>query len=386
MLAALVVCGTVAAAGTSIFSEPLPAHYRTQTRLTSALAQPISARWKGLTLRSLLRRLSRDREIAIVLDRRIDPEQEVSLETGERSLSSALDEIARSANVAVTRVGNCLLFAPPSAASRLRTLITLRERELRSFDGGQFGRASRRNLERATITWADLDRPVEIVLAIGHQFGLSIAGTETIPHDMWAGATIPNATAAEALSLVLNQFDLTFQWTNGGSGVRLVTVPSRVVIERRYALHGRPPAEVLRILHAKIDGLDADFHGGRLMVRGTLEQHEVVESVLGIDRLQQGSPTGKRKPVKRSTLPLARQSFELQARGVNLRELVGELKAQGIEIRYDEDALRKAGVDLDHQISVDLPGLPAAAFFRRLFEPHGLRYHFDGETVIIEPK
>src|ERR1700732_4914824 len=79
--------------------------------------------------------------------------------------------------------------------------------------------------QKATISWEDLERPAEIVSRIGQQFGLTIVGLEQVPHDLWAGAAIPDATVCEALSLVLNQFDLTFERLPGGAGVRLVRTP-----------------------------------------------------------------------------------------------------------------------------------------------------------------
>ncbi|HUE12649.1 MAG TPA: STN domain-containing protein [Planctomycetaceae bacterium] len=365
---------------TGIFSDPLPTRYRTQGRFTAALNRSISATWKGVPLRSMLRRLAREREIAILLDRRVDPDQEIEIDTGERSLRSAVDEIARLAHLAVSRVGNSLLVGPPAASFRLRTLVALRERELAIRDIDSSDRLFRLRTERATIRWDDLERPSDIVRMIGRQFRLSIAGIELIPHDLWAGAVAPEATAAEALSLVLNQFDLTFEWTDRGAGIRLIAVPPTVAIERSYALHGRPAGETLRTLHSKIEGLEAEVRGGKLLVRGSLEQHEAVASVLGL------SKDPKRTMGKRPTTPLERQSFTLQAHGVSLRDLLDELKKQGLTIEYNADELQKAGIDLKQKVSCDLPQLPAPQFFSRLLDPYGLTFRFDHAAVVIRPK
>src|SRR5271170_8205396 len=87
--------GARADASSTLFADALPAHYRTGRRFTTALEQPISGSWKGVPLRSVLRRLSHERQISILLDRRVDPDQEVQLETGDRSLRSALHELVR---------------------------------------------------------------------------------------------------------------------------------------------------------------------------------------------------------------------------------------------------------------------------------------------------
>ena len=80
------------------------------------------------------------------------------------------------------------------------------------------------------------------------------------------------------------------------------------------------------------------------------------------------------------------KSFTLQAHGVSLRDLFGELQKQGLSIEYDADRLEKAGIALSQKVSIDLPRLPAPRFFATLLDPYGLTYHFTRTSVVIEPK
>ena len=228
--------------------------------------------------------------------------------------------------------------------------------------------------------WEDLERPADIVSRIGQQFGLSIVGLEQVPHDLWAGAAIPDATVCEALSLVLNQFDLTFEWLPHEAGVRLVRVPDHVAIERTYALHGKRAPQTIRILHSLIEGLDAQSRGGKLVVRGTLEQHEIVASVI------RGASGSLQPKSKQAAVPIEKQSFMLQAGGVSLQELFVELKKQGLPMEYDAALLKKAGVDLRRKVDIDLPRLPAAEFLTRLLDPYKLTFRFERGTVVVVPK
>ncbi|HET6327019.1 MAG TPA: STN domain-containing protein [Planctomycetaceae bacterium] len=366
-------------APSKLFPDALPDHYRTGRRFTTALEQPISASWKGVPLRSILRRLSHEREVSILLDRRVDPEQEVQLETSDVALRSTLHEIVRVTRLGVTQVGNCLIVAPAVPVLRLRTLIALRDKELERDSATSAGAAHLRT-QRATIAWDDLASPAEILASIGRQFGLSIGGLDQIPHDLWAGATIPDATASEALSLVLNQFDLTFVWLPHEKGIRVMPIPARVVIERAYALHGKSPAQTLRILRSLIEGLDAESRGPKIIVRGTLEQHEMV-----VLALRGGKVTPQSKS-KQAPLPIEKQSFMLQAGGVSLQELFEELKKQGLPLEYNAALLKEAGVDLKHRIAVDLPRLPATEFLTQLLEPHKLTFRIERGVVVISPK
>jgi hypothetical protein len=371
--------GVCADGASSLFPDALPAHYRTGRRFTTALDLPISAAWKGVPLRSILRRLSHEQEIAILLDRRVDPDQEVQLETGDLPLRSAFHEIVQVTRLGVTQVGNSLIVAPAVLVLRLRTLIAIRDKELERASASQ-AKASHLRTQKATIAWEDLDSPAEIVTRIGREFGLSVVGLDQIPHDLWAGATIPEATASEALSLVLNQFDLTFEWLPHQSGVRLVPVPAHVAIERSYTLRGKSAPQMLRILRATIDGLDAEQHGSKLVVRGTLEQHEIVAAVV-----RGGKGTGQSQS-KQAAVPIEKQSFMLQAGGVSLQDLFSELKKQGLPIEYDAHLLKAAGINLKKKISVDLPRLPAAQFLTRLLEPYGMTFRFERGVVVVVPK
>jgi hypothetical protein len=366
-------------ASKGLFADPLPSHYRTGHRLTTALQQPISASWKGVPLRTVLRRLSHEREVAILLDRRVDPDQLVQVETGDRPFRSAVNEVARTTQLGVTQVGNCLVVAPPIPVLRLRTLIALRDTEL-SRAASLSGSATQLRAQRATIAWDDLERPADIVSRIGRQFGLTIVGLDQIPHDLWAGATLPEVTAVEALSLVLNQFDLTFEWVPRESSVRLVRVPDRVAIERTYTLRNKSAPQTLRTLQSEIEGLDAETQGNKLVVRGTLEQHEAVSAVI---RGSKGSGSSKSKQLP---VQVEKHSFELQAGGVSLQELFEELKKQGLPIEYSAVELRAAGIDLDRKVSVNLPRLSATQFLTRLLDPHGLTFEFEHGTVVISPK
>ncbi len=129
-----------------------------------------------------------------------------------------------------------------------------------------------------------------------------------------------------------------------------------------------------------IEGLDATAHGNKLVVRGTLEQHEMVAAALRAPKNAQPTLT------KKSPLPVEKESFKLQAEGVSLQELFEELKKQGLPLEYKARELRNAGVDLDRKVSVDLPRLPATTFLKRLLDPHGLTFRFANGAVVIGAK
>jgi hypothetical protein len=377
-----VAAGETTAAPPSGLLEPLPERCLTDGRLAGALGETVSGKWTGVTLRSLVRSLARDRQVAVLLDRRVDPDQAIEIEIADTTLRRAFEQVAAKANAACTRVGNVLVIAPPPAAARLRTLAALRDAERTSLLRSRRPAAPAR--PRATVVWNDFDRPADVLAAMGTKFGLAIEGLDNVPHDLWAGALLPEVTSVEALSLALNQLDLTFEWTPGAAGVRLLPVPRTVAIERSYTTSGSAAAAAIAALKRGSAPADVSFRGGKLVLRGTLEEHETLAPLL---RGEKPRPAASRPgSMRRGGPPLERQTFSLEVRDVSLAELLEDLRRQGVPLEYDAQQLRRAGVDLDRKVSLKVTKLPAQTFFARLLEPHVLTFRLERNAVIVAPK
>ena len=68
---------------------------------------------------------ARDREIAILLDRRIDPGLKLTLQLKNVRLRELLGVIATEADAAVSFLDNVVYIGPPETAARLRTVVEL---------------------------------------------------------------------------------------------------------------------------------------------------------------------------------------------------------------------------------------------------------------------
>ncbi|MGH7199297.1 MAG: STN domain-containing protein, partial [Planctomycetaceae bacterium] len=130
-----------------------------------ALERPLFGAWDNIELRRLLGDISRQRQVAVLLDRRIDPAQPVDLDAGNEPLRDVLDQIAELANAEVRIVGQTVFITPPETAAKARTLVQLRSDE-RPGDGA----ASRRQ----TVHWNDLDTPADVLRPIADKFGLTV--------------------------------------------------------------------------------------------------------------------------------------------------------------------------------------------------------------------
>jgi hypothetical protein len=196
--------------------------YLTGRTFRERLDMQVSARYRNVPLRRVLYGLTHDGGVALVLDRRIDPSVLVDRRSAGLSRRELLEELAGAHGGELTVVGDVLYMAPPAAARRMDGLIDRRRRELAALPA-----ARRRALRgRWNLRWHDLDAPEQILARIAEHYDFKLEGTERVPWDLWARSALPQTTAVEQLSLVLGQFDLTFQWEDRGEVARIISIPA----------------------------------------------------------------------------------------------------------------------------------------------------------------
>jgi hypothetical protein len=241
---------------------------------------------------------------------------------------------------------------------------------------------------KQTVQWQDLDVPVDILRRAAAQFGCEVDGLEQVPHDLWAGATLPEATIAEAVSLVLIQFDLTFAWGAGAERIEVVPIPSSVVFEKAYTPSKMSAAEAARFWASEVEGLIARVKDKKVLVQGTVEQHEALEHLLNPQR---AAKTSDKKP--KAPVPLERREFSLN-QSVPPRALLQELEKSGIRfvydkkplLAYDSQTLRDRKIDLETPIEIHAEKSKAPEFLHKIFDPLELTFEIDGLTVTLTSK
>jgi len=344
------------------------------------LSLPISAAWRNVSVREVMTKIAEQREVSLLLDRRIDPSRILELEAADQPLLHVLDELAATSRAVALPLASTVYIGPPAAAERLKTLIALRSDELQGSASGVSAARRRELFERQTLSWNDLDRPIDILQQIAGRHRIELRGTEQIPHDLWAGATLPEVTLCEALSLILIQFDLTFAWEKGAAAVTLLPAPAEVVLERTYTLTAAQRREGAARWTTAVEGMDVRLEGNRLVARGSLEQHEQLVGKLD------PSKAPRAKPMTDAPVTLDRREFTLRIRDVPARALMRELEKAGIVFRYDAQALAEKNIDLDQRIEVSVMKVRAEEFFTAVFKPLGLRFEIDGVTVTLIPE
>jgi hypothetical protein len=346
-----------------------PVAFETGADLEQRLAAPVSLSWTNTPAVRALQSLSASRRIAIVLDRRIDPDQPISLVLADEPLRSALDKIAKHLHAAYCQLGPVAYLGPERTAANLRTLAAKHTESVRPL-------AKPRVLEFLRLRsshWDDLAEPRQLAAALAEEAQVELLGAEQIPHDLWRAADLPPLTWIDRLTLLAAQFDLAFQIKNGGRQVRLVPAPERATITRTYPAGRRATALAKRWARALPDArllVEKD----KIRVEGRLEDHETVEQRF------QGSPTRRTKVV------LGEEVYQLSVENGALDEVVEQVAARlKLDVRWDLAAIDAAGISVEQLISVRVKDVALDTLLRAVLDDTKLTFDRQGQTISIRP-
>ncbi|MBC7820971.1 MAG: hypothetical protein IAG10_29145 [Planctomycetaceae bacterium] len=360
-------------------------------KFDDALEQKVGRAWgggDGDSIRQALQQITESNHVSIVLDRRIDPTQSVSLTVPSTPLRDVIAALARTVDAGIVVVGNVVYVGPTESAKKLRTLI-----ELRNADLSKLASAAVKNTEKSpwrnpsvslaqkrTFPWKDFDRPRDILKQVAEKLKIEVDGLEKLPHDLWAGSSLTQVTATEALSLLLIQFGATFEFVPDRAVIRIVPIPNRVVIERSFPLANA--GEIARAARERFTDAEIIVGGANLIVQGTVEQHAEIAAFL-----KSGGQKTANAPANKPDKPLSKRLFTLKLENAALGDVIKTFVANGVQIKYDPMQFADAEISLDKKIDkIDVKQVSAEKLFRDLFEPLGIEVTIDGEVVRLKPR
>jgi hypothetical protein len=340
--------------------------------LQKQLAQPVGISWSGNPLRQALESLSRAQHVAVLIDRRVDPGQRLDVQFDGLPLAAALQEIARSRQLGVSFLGPVAYFGPPRASSRLRTIAALRTKEVLVLPAA----LQRKLLLPRPIAWEDFATPRNLLTQLAEQSGLAIQGADRVPHDLWAAADLPSLSLVDRLTLILIQFDLTFQVDADGKTVTLIPLPDEVALTRSYPGGPEPQATAARYAllapEARIE-----VAGEQVRVTGVLEAHERIAARGESPKPHTPGPIDQDFANKRFTLRVKEK-----AAAAVLQGLAKELK---LDLRIDRKALAEAGISLESPVSLSLKDATIDELLREVLRSTGLTFRRRGNVVEVFP-
>lgn len=307
---------------------------------TQQLAAPLSGTWAQVPLKELTAGLARTQNVAIVLDRRVDPQQPLTLDVADMPMAEALGKVAAERKLEIIYLGPIVYLAPAGEAAGLEAVFKSRRDELRALPAS----VARRWRSAKTMAWEDLTAPAELVAVLCAEGGFSVTNPDRLPHDLWAAADLPKLALVDRVSFILGQFGLTFEMLpagkNGalqkGAAIKLVPIPD--VPNDNVAQKTKSPTKY----HKK----PARPAAGNKELR--IERFNVSQAPLE---------------------PL-------------LQQIASRL---GLTLELDREKITASGIRLDQPVSISATGVTIDELFEKILKPLGLSAEREDKAIRIGP-
>lgn len=336
-----------------------PIDFRCGARFRQQLQLPASIYWSAVPLREGLENLARTQRLAIWLDRRVVPDQPVTLSAKESTLSACFSVLANTENLDISWTDCVVYIGPENAADRFATVNRVHARLVT-----KLARTPRHRWQvRKGSSWPNLTTPGELVTEIEQEVGVRISGQEQIPHDLWPAGQWSSLPAYTRLGLILAGFDLTVLWNPDGS-VRIVTLPERPKFQQTYRVSAAQQQTIQKLVagfpHAKLDQT-----AGRAHLAASWRVHEAVRQAM-------------EEPVRRQGHI---EDTRYTLRGVN--QSVGPLLeklTQQLELTCEFSA---AARHYEQRVSFEVRQVDRDELFRTILADTGLRSELQGTVLRV---
>lgn len=198
-------------------SLPSGLQWRTGSDFNQFVKSPISVSWQQAKLREHLKQFSQTQRIAIVLDRRINPDQILDLVVRNVSVEQFLLRTAQQCGCKFCRLGDGYYFGPGENAERLLAINAILRRPPKKTQPPWSVVES--------SAWDRLATPQEIIERWLPKSDFEISGLDQVDHDLMAESDAGELRLDLRLALLLSQFDLWFRQNKSGDAIAIVRPP-----------------------------------------------------------------------------------------------------------------------------------------------------------------
>jgi len=364
--AAVVLFSVVTAAGLASAQQSAAdasaATWKTGASFQKQLKQVVGLELSEAELRGSLRNLADNQRVAIFLDRRIDPNQQIEFSASGVTLEELLSQLAEKVHAGTARIGSVIYVGPPPTAGALSSVAAARRKEL-----GKLPKESRR--PPSHWSWDELAQPRQILEVLARENGLTVENADVLPHDLWAASDFPPMDLADKLTLLLAGFDLTFDVAADGR-LRLGPLPLEEEYEQAYTPQG-DAAQVAAALKREFPRIAVRREGNRLIIRGNVADHErIARRLTSPTRVK--TSTGEQKVV-----------YTMNPDKVPAGTIIGTVaKRLGRKFSFAPDLREK----LSQPVSFQVKDASLDELMKMTLEPLGLTYRITDESIEVVEK
>lgn len=347
----------------------------TGSALEKQLAEPTGATsWSGTPLREAVVGLSRLYQVAILLDRRVDPDQPLNASFRDLPLSELLAKLGERCGFSAVRLGSVVYLGPPEAAAKLRTAAEMRRDDAKRLGAETF-------FATAPLRWPDLTEPRQLLAKIAADAHVTLGGPAAIPHDLWAAGDLPAMPLVDRLALVLFQFDMTFAIGQDGHSFVVGPMPADVAVVRNYPV-GSAAAKRAAQLAATNPKVLTKTVDDKLFVKAILEDQEKI-----------AEPPAKSKPAAKAAAKSTRPSNAKSNERYTVKDSQGQLDRLltdygarlGMQIQIDRAALEKAGISPTQRVSFSATNATLDELFAAMLHSTGCTFRRTGNVIQVVP-
>lgn len=366
-----ILCGGLICSGWLKAAEPAASRtvWKQKQDFVTTLQSPGSGNWKQVALQEIIADLADVHRVFLLLDRRIDLDQQLEYTPPNGSLEVTLRGIAAHLKLGIAIGDGWVYYGPPDAAKKLRTLIALREAEAEAaaqIPKTQLALWTR----RSPLVWGKAKPPRDIV-AEQLEKVVKLSNPDALVHDLWAANDWPPMSLLERLSLCLIQFDLTWQWQDEGQTIKLVPLPQEVAITKHYTV-ADPVQFTAKLKEFELTS-QVEVAGKVVKLTGPAEDQQIAADLVA----------GKARKV---VVKPGTQVFTLTARQPikNILQVVAKTLEMTLEI--DDAALQKQNLSVDREIQLEVRNLTRDELLIKILEPAGMTFEIQNKKLIIKPK
>lgn len=344
-----------------------PWAWRTGSSFLRQLETPVAFTWQSHALRPALLDLARNQQVAIWLDRRVDPGQPMDIAVGNRSLLAALRYVAEAIGCELSVLDSVIYLGPPETSRKLATLAALRREEVKALPP-----ASRSRFEHSQVwRWEELATPKHLLEELAQEGSIRLYEVDRLPHDLWASGDYPALPLGDRLTLLLAGFEMTYEIARDGTALRPIPIPAEVSIVREHAL-GTFDETVIAQTLASVPATKFEVRGKKLTVHGTIEVQDQIARLLRGERTPTTAEVREGKKVYDLTV-------ENQPAGAIIK-LIAE--REKLTIKVSPELVDKLN---NQRVSLNVQKASLEQLLERTLKPLGINYRLNGSSLELLP-
>lgn len=332
----------------------------------AAKRSPIFVNWQQVPLHSQLHALSRNLQIAILLDRRVDPSQLVDRQDRDLTFEKFLWKLGAKENLGVCQIGDIYYLGPEETALALPFAVeSLSEKLAEANLPAQLKKALS---EKIAFKSPKAFEPGNWLMQDAASKEISLLNPEEIPMDWWAPIDWPSMPRYQAYALLAAGFGLSLQLEE--AGLRFVKLDLPAELTREYALPSLKELS-LEALQKQHPQIKLERQKDKLTATGPTAAFGSLERQLGTES-------------QSSTAEISERRFTLNKTKAPRGSILATIAQQlGLKLKFDDDA-RAA---LNERIEIDVQQVPLQELMEKVLAGTELAYQNEaGEFRITKKK